>query len=189
MISGPWFGKNWLFAGVAGLILVAIGALPAVSAQMNMRKRSAPTLEVKNSWHGLTPLRSTGADVTRLVGASLTNEDPYPPGPFKVEGGEATFSYLTPSLAELYRAPASMVGKIFTISFKLAPPLRTADPEAMRGFKRCSEDLDKRYFYYLSPDRSFAYQVRASTNEIEYEIYQPRHSEIEKLRVNTTCVF
>jgi len=179
------FRKSCLIAAVAGLTLV----VPIVTAQMNMRKRSPAAPEVRNSWRGLTPLKSSVADVTQLLGDKVTRQDPYPAGPFKVEGGEATFSYLTPSLAELYRAPSSMVGKIFTVYFKPNPPLRVADAESMRGFKRCSEDLDRRYYYYLSPDRGVAYQVRASTNEIEFEIYQPRRAEIEKLRVNTTCVF
>jgi hypothetical protein len=184
MLSRLLFKRVLLLAGIAGSFLPF-----AVPGQMNMRKRGSASSEVKNSWRGLTPLKSTGADVTQLLGSSLTKQDPYPLGPFKVEGGEATFSYVTPTLAELYHAPASMVGKVFTVYFKLDPPLRIADPDSMRGFKRCAEEMDKRYYYYISPDRSFAYQVSAGTNEVEDEIYQPRHAEIEKLRVSTTCVF
>jgi hypothetical protein len=176
-------------AVLACAMVAAAFGFTIAPAQMNMRNRGRSGVDASNSWRGLTPLKSSVADVTKLVGASATRNDPYPAGPFKVDGGEATFSYITPSLAELYHAPASMVGKVFTVYFKLAPPFRVADPESMRGFKRCSEDLDKKYFYYLSSDRGHAYQVRAATNEIEWEIYQPRHADIEKLRVNATCVF
>ncbi|HEY6329909.1 MAG TPA: hypothetical protein VI756_11275 [Blastocatellia bacterium] len=174
---------------LAGAIVGVAFLFTIAPAQMNMRNRERSSTEASNSWRGVTPLKSSVADVTKLIGPSVAKNDPYPTGPFKVEGGEATFSYITPSLADLYHAPSSMVGKVFTVYFKLAPPFRVADPESMRGFKRCSEDLDKKYYYYLSPDRGHAYQVRAATNEIEFEIYQPRHAEIEKLRVNATCVF
>jgi hypothetical protein len=171
---------------LVGFVIMIVAA----PAQMNMRKSAGPaTPEPRNSWRGVIPLKSSGDDVIRLVHPAGHDQDPMPIGPFRVDGGEVTFSYVTASLADIYRAPKSMVGKVFTVYFKPDPPLRQADPEVVRGLKRCVDAMDKRYYYYLSLDGGLAYQVRNTTNDIEMLIYQPLHAEVQRLRVNTTCVF
>jgi hypothetical protein len=98
-----------------------------------------------NSWRGITPLRSTSADVARIIGIDEEPNAAPSSGPFKVEGGEVTFSYLTPSLAKIYRAPGSMIGKVFTIYFKPSQPMTRADLALGAGFKRCTEERDRQF--------------------------------------------
>src|SRR2546426_11544245 len=112
---------------------------------------------VKNSWRGITPLRSSAADVARLIGGEPDSSEAALSGPFKVEGGEVTFSYLTTSLARIYRAPRSMIGKVFTIYFKPSDPMSRADVSLAPGFKRCVEERDRTFYYYLS-DAGVAYR-------------------------------
>ncbi len=142
----------------------------------------------KNTWRGITPLRSSSADVARLLGTDPDSPDGMLSGPFAVEGGEVTFSYLTPSLAKIYRAPRSMVGKVFTIYFQ---PTETARRDAIkltREFKRCTEQMSKQYYYFVS-DAGLAYQFQRKSDLLETIIYQPSRAEIRRLAVNTECVF
>ncbi|HWN98027.1 MAG TPA: hypothetical protein VNS63_02025, partial [Blastocatellia bacterium] len=125
-----------------------------------------------NSWRGITPLRSSAADVARVIGINEEPGSTLSSGPFKVEGGEVTFSYLTQSLAKIYRAPASMVGKVFTIYFKPSQPLSRSDLNLTAGFKRCTEERD-RHFYYFVSDAGLAYQFNRSSDTLETKIFQP----------------
>jgi hypothetical protein len=142
----------------------------------------------KNSWQGLTPLHSSTADVARMMG--LENDAPEGSlvGPFKVEDGEVTFSYLTPSLAKIYRAPAGMTNKVFTIYLKPASAVYHADLKLDHSFKACSEEGIKGY-YYLVSETGIAYQIKRSTEAVETIIYQPSRLEVRRLAVNTECVF
>src|SRR5438132_11747397 len=104
---------------------------------------------VKNSWRGITPLHSSAADVSRLIGAERDSSEAMLSGPFKVDGGEVTFSYLTTSLAKIYRAPRSMVGKVFTVYFKPSYATTRADVTMGPGFKRCVEERDRTFYYFV----------------------------------------
>ena len=141
-----------------------------------------------NTWRGITPLRSSPADVARIIGIDEELNAAPSSGPFQVEGGEVTFSYLTPSLAKIYRAPGSMIGKVFTIYFKPTQPMKRADLALGAGFKRCTEERD-RHFYYLVSDAGVAYQFSRSNDSLETTIYQPSRAEVRRLAVNTECVF
>jgi hypothetical protein len=152
----------------------------------SLTARSGPSS--KNSWRGITPLRSSAADVARVIGAESDSSADMPVGPFKVEGGEVTFSYLTPSLAKIYRAPRSMVGKVFTIYFRPYQPMARADLALGAGFKRCQEEREKSYYYYVS-GAGLAYQLQRSNDRLETIIYQPSSAEVRSLAVNTECVF
>jgi hypothetical protein len=143
----------------------------------------------RNSWRGIVPLQSTAADVARVLSIAAGQVVAESDGPFKVDGGEVTFYYLTADQARLYRAPSTMVGRVFSIYFKRNPPLERVDSLPAKGFKRCLDDMDKRYYYQVSLDGGLAYQVRRGTDEIEYEIYQPVRADIQKLKLNTACVF
>jgi hypothetical protein len=99
-----------------------------------------------------------------------------------------TFSYLTPSLAKIYRAPASMVGKVFTIYFKPSQPMSRMDLNLGAGFKRCTEERDRSSYYFVS-DAGMAYQFNRSNDALETIIYQPSRAEVRRLAVNTECVF
>ena len=46
----------------------------------------------KNSWRGITPLHSSAQDVARLIGVEADSSEALLSGPFKVDGGEVTFS-------------------------------------------------------------------------------------------------
>jgi hypothetical protein len=139
-----------------------------------------------NSWRGITPLRSSAEDVARLVGMDVDRSDAN--GPFKVEGGEVTFSFLTASLAKIYRAPRSMVGKVFTIYFKPSDSTYRADLTLGRGFRRCVEERDRTFYYYLN-DAGVAYQFLRNGDRLETIIYQPSRGEVRNLAVDTECVF
>lgn len=143
---------------------------------------------VKNSWRGIIPLRSSGTDVTRLIGGEQDASDEMPVGPFKVEGGEVTFSYLTPSLAKIYRAPRTMVGKVFTIYFKPSAPMARADLILGSEFRKCTEEREKTFYYYVS-FAGVAYQFVRSGDRLETIIYQPTRAQVQRLAVNTECVF
>jgi hypothetical protein len=149
---------------------------------------SGAGVPLTNSWRGITPLRSTSADVARIIGIDEEPNAAPSSGPFKVEGGEVTFSYLTPSLAKIYRAPGSMIGKVFTIYFKPSQLTNRADLALGAGFKRCSEERD-RNFYYLVSDAGVAHQFNRRNDALETTIYQPSRAEVRRLAVNTECVF
>lgn len=161
-------------ASVAGFVLTVLFSVTL----------SAPTL--RNTWRGITPLHSSGSDVIRLVGSDVS--DDMPVGPFKVEGGEVTFSYLTPSLAKIYRAPRSMVGKVFTVYFKPSAPLSRADLALGPQFKRCVEERERTFYYFVSTV-GVAYQLARASDQVETIIYQPTRAEVQSLAVNTECVF
>ena len=163
-----------LIAGLLALMIPAQGAKPAIT--------------VSNSWRGITPLRSSTTDVARIVGSEVIESEAGPNGPFKVEDGEVTFSYLTPSLAKIYKAPPTMVGKVFTIYFKPRHQQSRTELELTRDFKRCTEERD-RIFYYFVSDAGVAYQFNKSTDTLETVIYQPTRVEVRRLAVNTECVF
>lgn len=141
-----------------------------------------------NSWRGITPLRSSATDVARALGLGEEASEGLLDGPFQVEGGEVTFSYLTPSLAKIYRAPKTMVGKVFTIYFKPNEAIDRAGLKLAPGFKRCTEDLDRTYYYFVN-DAGLAYQLRRAGDTLETIIYQPSRAEVRRLAVSTACVF
>ncbi|HTG13653.1 MAG TPA: hypothetical protein VK747_00140 [Blastocatellia bacterium] len=152
------------------------------------RPESSDRAPLANSWRGITPLRSSAADVARILGIDEEPNSAPSSGPFKVEGGEVTFSYLTPSLAKIYRAPGSMIGKVFTIYFKPSQLTNRADLALGAGFKRCTEERD-RNFYYLVSDAGVAHRFNRRNDALETTIYQPSRAEVRRLAVNTECVF
>jgi hypothetical protein len=151
------------------------------------RGESAEPL-ARNSWRGITPLRSSAEDVAKTIGIDTDSTEAMLSGPYKVEGGEVTFSYLTASLAKIYRAPRSMVGKVFTIYFKPSDPMLRGDLTLSTGFKRCVEERD-RVFYYFVSDAGVAYRILRDNDRVETIIYQPSRVEVRSLAVNTDCVF
>ena len=180
-----------LLARIAFVLVLGATAFlsMATGERDNRRAASVVTAPGKNSWRGIVPLQSTSADVARVLSIASDARVAESDGPFKVDGGEVTFYYLTADQARLYHAPPAMVGKVFSIYFKASPPLDRVGSLPARGFKRCLDDMDKRYYYQVSLDGGLAYQVKRSTDEIEYVIYQPVRAEIQKLRLNAACVF
>lgn len=170
-----------LRARLAVLAVVAMLFCVGVAAR-------AGTASLTNSWRGITPLRSSAADVARIIGIDEEPGSAAASGPFTVEGGEVTFSFLTPSLAKIYRAPKSMVGKVFTIYFKPGLSMNRADLTIGRVFKRCTEERDRNFYYYVS-DAGVAYQFNRNSDTLETMIYQPSRAEVRRLAVNTECVF
>ncbi len=162
------------------IIAPSAGRVPAEA------KSSASS--VKNSWRGITPLRSSVEDVAQAIGDGAEVTDGSVSGPYKVEGGEVTISFLTPSIAKIYRAPRSMVGKVFTVYFKPDAPVTRAELSLSRGFKTCKDTFSNSH-YYLVSDAGLAYELRASDNRVETIIYQPTRAEIQRLWVNSDCVF
>ena len=156
--------------------------LPVTS---NMAEPEPPA---KNSWRGITPLRSSAEDVTRAIGVEQESTDVLFSGPYKVEGGEVSFSYLTPSIAKIYRAPRSMIGKVFTIYFKPVESMSRAELTLGPGFKRCVEENDRSIYYFVS-DAGVAYRLLRESDRVETVIYQPSRVEVRNLAVNTECVF
>jgi hypothetical protein len=142
----------------------------------------------KNTWRGITPLHSSAQDVARLIGAEPDSSEAMLSGPFKVDGGEVTFSYLTTSIAKIYRAPRSMVGKVFTVYFKPSDPTTRADVPLAAGFKRCVEERDRTFYYFVS-EAGVAYRFLRDGDRLETIIYQPSRAEVRSLAVNTECVF
>jgi hypothetical protein len=116
-----------------------------------------------------------------------TSQNPDSSGPFKVDGGDVTFSFLTDSLARIYHAPQTMVGKVFTIYFKPNVPMAQSEVKLV-GFKKCVDQSDRRYYYFVS-EAGLGYQVSRKTDQIEMVIHQPSAAEIKRLRVSTACVF
>ncbi|HYL97708.1 MAG TPA: hypothetical protein VEZ90_02050 [Blastocatellia bacterium] len=170
--------------------LLAIGAFSFAATSQSQRHSAIRSTSIRtNSWHGITPLVSSSADVAALLSAPQVAPGVESSGPYRADGGEVTFSYVTPNEAKIYHAPDSLIGKVFTIYFRPDPPLKPASSIATGQFKRCDDKFDVRYYYYVSRDRGLAYQIRKSTNEAEVVIYQPLHSEIMRLKVDTTCVF
>ena len=143
---------------------------------------------VKNSWRGIRPLHSSAEDVARLIGAEPDSSEAVLSGPFKVDGGEVTFSYLTTSLAKIYRAPRSMVGKVFTVYFKPSYPVTRTDVTPATGFKRCVEERDRTFYYFVN-EAGVAYRFLRDGDRLETIIYQPSRAEVRGLAVNTECVF
>ena len=189
-ISDAMNSYKWTMLSKINLVRVVVifaMALPIFSAQTNAEKGSSAAT-VKNSWRGITPLRSSAEDVAQAVGVELNSPEDAPAGPFRVEDGEVSFSYITPSLAKLYRAPRSMVGKVFTIYFKPNSSASRAELRLASVFKRCIEDMGKSYYYYVS-DAGLAYQFRRADDHLEAIIYQPARSEVRRLAVSTECVF
>lgn len=143
---------------------------------------------IRNSWRGITPLRSSAADVAGALGEGAEVTEGNVSGPYKVEGGEVTISFLTPSIAKIYRAPRSMVGKVFTVYFKPDAKVAREELKLPRSFKTCKESLAKSHYYMVS-DAGLAYEFRASDDRVETIIYQPTRAEIQRLWVNYECVF
>jgi len=142
----------------------------------------------KNSWRGITPLHSSSEDVARAIGAEMESPDSMLVGPYKVDDGEVTFSYLTPSLAKIYRAPRSLVGKVFTIYFKPRNVVNKSELTLGTGFKQCLEQND-RSVYYVVNDAGVAYRFLRNTDRVETVIYQPSKVEVRSLAVMAECVF
>jgi hypothetical protein len=167
----------WCSVAAAGLLMLLVPS-----------HKAAPEPIAKNSWRGITPLRSSAEDVARVLGAESESAEAMMTGPYKVEGGEVTFSYLTPSIAKIYRAPRSMIGKVFTIYFKPGESLSRADLALGPGFKRCVEENDRTIYYYIN-DAGVAYRLRRDSDRVETVIYQPSRVEVRSLAVVTECVF
>jgi hypothetical protein len=177
-------------------VIVVIGLLAlTVSAQSARLKTparhagpSGAAIVVKNTWRGITPLQSSAAAAAQVVGTDADLSQASVGGPYKVDGGEVTFSFLTPSLAKMYRAPRAMFGKVFTIYFTPQERIERADLKLGAGFKTCKEQQTTSY-YYLVNDAGIAYRLRRSDDVVETVIYQPSRAEVRRLAVNTECVF
>lgn len=141
-----------------------------------------------NSWRGLTPLRSSVADVAKVVGGDAESFNLEASNSFKVDGGKVSFTFISASLARIYKAPRSLVSKLFTVYFKPDSPVERAELKLPMGFKRCTEQLSKRY-YYLVSDGGLAYQLLSETDRVEAIIYQPARWEVRRLSVSAECVF
>src|SRR5262245_35261999 len=96
------------------LALIILSAIPSLPINAS---HPPPVYAPKNSWKGITPLRSTVEDVARAVGVEAGVMNLETSNTFKVEDGEVAFSFISASLAKVYRAPRTMVGKVFTIYF------------------------------------------------------------------------
>src|SRR2546423_13409747 len=137
----------------------------------NARPSGAATV-VKNTWRGITPLQSSAAEVAQVVGTDADLSQAPVGGPYKVDGGEVTFSFLTPSLAKLYRAPRHLAGKLFTIYFTPLGRIERADLKLGASFKVCKEQQTPGYYYLLN-DAGVAYRMRRSDDTVEAAIYPP----------------
>jgi hypothetical protein len=182
--------RNKIFNRINLVRFWAIGALALLmfSAQVTRADKTATATAFRNSWRGITPLRSGAQEVADAVGIELESAEDAPAGPFQVGDGEVSFSYITPSLAKVYRAPRSMVGKVFTIYFKPASTLSRTEIKLAPTFKRCTEELGRSYYYFVS-EAGIAYQFRRKDDALEAIIYQPTRAEARRLAVNTECVF
>ena len=94
----------------------------------------------------------------------------------------------TPSLAKIYRAPRSMVGKVFTIYFTPSDATSRSALTLSPGFKRCVEERDRTGYYFVS-DAGVAYRFLRDGDRLEMVIYQPSRAEVRSLAVSTECVF
>ena len=142
----------------------------------------------RNSWRGLTPLHTSAEQVAQALGVEAERFNLDSGNTFKVDGGEVTISFISPRQAKVYSAPRSLVGKVFTIYFKPDTPMLLADLRLPRGFRRCSDQLSKAYYYFVS-DEGIAYQFKAGSEQVESVIYQPPRAEVQRLSVGTDCVF
>ena len=134
-------------------------------------------------------LLATGRKVdAQVVGTDADLSQASVGGPYKVDGGEVTFSFLTPSLAKIYHAPRAMFGKVFTIYFTPHERIERAELKLGAGFKTCKEQQTTSY-YYLVNDAGIAYRLRRSDDVVETIIYQPSRAEVRRLAVTTECVF
>ena len=178
------------------IVMMGTGLLALTGAAQSARlksparsgKPSGAAVVVKNTWRGLTPLQSSAAEVAQLVGTDADLSQAPVGGPYKVDGGEVTFSFLTPSLAKMYRAPRHLAGKLFTIYFTPLGRIERADLKLGASFKVCKEQQTPGYYYLLN-DAGVAYRMRRSDDTVEVVIYQPSRAEIQRLAVNTECVF
>lgn len=175
--------RTLLLPIVFGFCAFAQSAPPSVNAT-----RLTTTPVARNAWRGLTPLRSSVVEIAQMFGEPQNSPESSLVGPYKIEDGEVTFTYLTPSLAKLYRAPAAMTHKLFTIYFKPSSPLYRADVQMDRSFRRCAE-VGIKGRYYMVSDAGIAYQISESSERVETIIYQPSRLEVRRLAVNTECVF
>jgi hypothetical protein len=179
---------------LTAIILISLLALTAsaqsarLKSSVHSAKPTASPTVVKNTWRGLTPLQSSAAAAAQAVGTDADLSQVPVGGPYKVEGGEVTFSFLTPAFAKMYRAPRAMVGKVFTIYFTPQERIPRADLKVGASFKVCKEQMSTQY-YYLVNDSGVAYRLRRSDDTVETIIYQPSRAEIRRLAVNTECVF
>jgi hypothetical protein len=177
-------------------VMMVIGWLAlTVSAQSSRLKTpghsarpSGAATVVNNTWRGITPLQSSAAAAAQVVGTDADLSQALVGGPYKVDGGEVTFSFLTPSLAKMYRAPRALFGKVFTIYFTPQERIERAELKLGAGFKTCKEQQTTSY-YYLVNDAGVAYRLRRSDDVVETIIYQPSRAEVRRLAVNTECVF
>jgi len=178
------------------IVMMVIGWLAlTVAAQSSRLKTPAHSARpsgaatvVNNTWRGITPLQSSAAAAAQVVGTDADLSQASVGGPYKVDGGEVTFSFLTPSLAKMYHAPRAMFGKVFTIYFTPHERLERAELKLGAGFKTCKEQQTTSY-YYLVNDAGVAYRLRRSDDVVETIIYQPSRAEVRRLAVNTECVF
>jgi len=185
-----------LLRSLAAFVLLTLLAITQVAQSRYAKTNPAPNTASKsetvsaskNSWRGITPLQSTASDVARELGLDEDAAEGLVDGPFKVTDGEVSFSYLTPSLIKLYRAPASMTGKVFTIYFKPNEAGSLEDLNLSREYKKCAEPMDK-YTYYFVSDAGVAYQIQQGSNRVEMIVYQPSRAQVRRLAVNTGCIF
>lgn len=174
---------------IIGLLALSAGAQSArLKSPSHTARPNAATPAAKNTWRGITPLLSSADAAAQLVGTDTDLSGAPSGGPYRVDGGEVTFSFLTPSLAKMYRAPRTLVGKVFTIYFAPAERMLRADLKLGAGFKVCKEQQTTTY-YYLVNDAGVAYRLRRSDDVVETIIYQPSRAEVRRLAVNTECVF
>jgi hypothetical protein len=177
-------------------VVVMTGLLTLTASAQSARLKSpahggragGAAIVVKNTWRGLTPLQSSAADAAQVVGADVDLSQAQVGGPYKIDGGEVTFSFLTPSLAKIYHAPRAMSGKVFTIYFTPRERIERNDLKLGAGFRTCKEQQAAAY-YYLVSDAGVAYRLRRGDEVVEAIIYQPSRAEVRRLAVNTECVF
>ena len=170
------------------IVLFQILLISGLALGNTVGARHAGSIEPKNSWRGIVPLQSSSDDVARILGVATDGPGAPSSGPHRVEGGEVTFYFLTQSLAKIYRAPHSMVGKVFTIYFKPGEQSSKDELKLSPGFKRCVEQMTTTT-YYLVSDAGVAYQFRQGSDQLETVIYQPSRAQVRSLAVNTECVF
>jgi len=172
-----------------GLFALTVSAQSArLKTPAHSARPSAAATVVNNTWRGITPLQSAAAAAAQVVGTDADLSQASVGGPYKVDGGEVTFSFLTPSLAKMYRAPRTMFGRVFTIYFTPHERIERAELKLGAGFKTCKEQQTTSY-YYLVNDAGVAYRLRRSDDVVETIIYQPSRAEVRRLAVNTECVF
>jgi hypothetical protein len=173
-----------LFRILLTLTGLTFSAVPVLDGRAN----SPRSVEPKNSWRGIVPLQSSTADIERVLGVEPDSADAHSSGPHRVDGGEVTFYYLTPSLAKIYRAPRNLSGKVFTIYFKPSEPASKESLRIPSGFRRCVEQMSTAHYYLIS-DAGVAYQFWRQSDQLETIIYQPSRAQVRGLAVNTECVF